>query len=246
MDEGQSQEVELTTEEGSTGFVNVYYEEFPANYAVRADIYIAKLIRFKDGSTADVNDTFYAGVFLDEAGENLLSDASVVELKNNVKYDENETEKPANVEVPLGGETGTDPVTYYVYETDENGVRIDESDFAYTITFDAPSVELKFTTDPDSLQGVVTITNTEKEESLPEVTATPQAAEPTTYYSSPEETVTATPTATPAPAGTSGNSSTSSSVRTGDDTPIALYLCMAAVAALAGVGAMYMRKRRRR
>jgi hypothetical protein len=233
MDEGQSQKVDLTAEEGHTGFVNIYYEEFPANYAVRADLKITKEVR-QDGEAVYVDDTFYAGIFTDEAGEDLYS---VFELDQNGTVVE---------EVPLGGETGTDPVTYYVYETDENGVRIDESDFAYTITFDAPSVEVKYTSDPDSLEGDVTITNTVKEESLPEITATPQAAEPTTYYSSPEETVTATPTATPAPAGTSGNSSTSSSVRTGDDTPIALYLCMAAVATLAGVGAMYMRKRRRR
>jgi hypothetical protein len=229
MDEGQSQEVNLTAEEGSTGFVNVYYEELPENFAIRADLKITKEVR-QDGEAVYVDDTFYAGIFTDEAGEDLYS---VFELDQNGTVVE---------EVPLGGETGTDPVTYYVYETDENGVRIDESDFAYTITFDAPSVEVRI----GSLEGAVTITNTVKEESLPEITATPQAAEPTTYYSSPEETVTATPTATPAPAGTSGNSSTSSSVRTGDDTPIALYLCMAAVAALAGVGAMYMRKRRRR
>jgi hypothetical protein len=227
MDEGQSQEVELTTEEGRTGFVNIYYEELPENFAIRADLQITKEVR-QNGEAVYVDDTFYAGIFTDEAGEDLYS---VFELDQNGTVVE---------EVPLGGETGTEPVTYYVYETDENGARIEESDFAYTITFDAPSVEVRI----GSLEGAVTITNTVKEEALPEITATPQAAEPTTYYSSPEETVTAKPTATPAE--TSGNSSTSSSVRTGDDTPIALYLCMAAVAALAGVGAMYMRKRRRR
>jgi pilin isopeptide linkage protein/LPXTG-motif cell wall-anchored protein len=227
MDEGQSQEVELTTEEGRTGFVNIYYEELPENFAIRADLQITKEVR-QNGEAVYVDDTFYAGIFTDEAGEDLYS---VFELDQNGTVVE---------EVPLGGETGTEPVTYYVYETDENGARIEESDFAYTITFDAPSVEVRI----GSLEGAVTITNTVKEESLPEITATPQAAEPTTYYSSPEETVTAKPTATPAE--TSGNSSTSSSVRTGDDTPIALYLCMAAVAALSGVGAMYMRKRRRR
>jgi hypothetical protein len=227
LDESYTQEVELTKGDATTGFINVYYD-FPddGSFFYGGELTIYKEV-YQDGEQTNVDDTFYAGVFLDEEGEDLVT-MFVLEQNSFVK-----------VEVPLGGDDGKEPITYYIYETDQYGARVEESSFGYKIEGES-SVNLR----AGDVYEEVTLINTAKEIDLPEITATPQAAEPTTYYSSPSETPTSTPTSSPSE--NSGNSSSSNSVRTADDTPIALYLYMAAAAVLAGAGCMYIRKRRRK
>ena len=56
------------------------------------------------------------------------------------------------VDVPLGGEDGSEPVTYYVMETDETGTPIDKDVFAYEV-----SGEGTVSLDKDNLEGAITI-----------------------------------------------------------------------------------------
>jgi hypothetical protein len=222
MDGSSTQEVRLTSEEASTGFVNVYSDR-PEDTSYRGTIEITLDIFIPDDSQITEDEEFYAGIFRDEDGTDLVS---VVEL---------EPDGTVEQEVPLGGEKGDEPITYYVYETDENGVRIDEDEFPYVITLD-PEVELR----KGKPGGEITITNTKK---VPVVTKAPEITPTPEVTSEPE--ITPTPETVPAEG---GGSSGSSSVKTGDTTPIAGYLLTvaAAIAVIAGAGFMYMRRRRRK
>ena len=57
----------------------------------------------------------------------------------------------------LGGENGLDPITYYVYETDADGNKIDKTSFAYAVGGEG-AVSL----DENDTTGTITITNTSK------------------------------------------------------------------------------------
>ena len=62
-------------------------------------------------------------------------------------------------EVTLGGEDGDQPITYYVYETDEQGNRIDQNEFAYTVTGEG-----EVSLDKSNTTADITITNTLNEQ----------------------------------------------------------------------------------
>jgi hypothetical protein len=233
--EDSSQEIKLTSGEGETDLINVYYD-FPEGFSIRGGVEITKEV-MQSGNEVTVDDTFYAGVFLDEAGEELIT---LVQLKQN---------DMVFTELPLGGEDGTDPITYYIYETDQDGIRVDKDGFAYTVTGES-SIDIR----KGASTGEVTIVNTlppeatpeprdqEEPETTPVPTVTPTKA--------PTVTRAATPAATKTPSGSSpssssGTSGQASSVRTGDESPITAYLCLAAAAVFAGILVMYSKRRKR-
>ena len=128
--------------EGSTELNNTYYGGLPDGFSYQGEISITKSI-IRDGAPADSNDTFYAGVFTSETA---TVPYKVVTLTNN---------GTVNVEVPLGGETGMDAITYYIYETDANGNKVDKNAFAYSV-----SGEGAVALNADSTTGSRTIVNT--------------------------------------------------------------------------------------
>lgn len=191
LEEGSSQEVKLDGKAeapaGTVGLYNLYYD-LPDGYSFMGKINVAKKVLDEDEKVTTTQDTFYAGIFRDKEATDLYQ---VVELTQN---------GTVTVEVPLGGENGQDPITYYVYETDQNGKRVDEETFDFEVSGEG-KVELK----KDNLSGTISLTNTQKPEDADD------------------------------DSGTSGsNSSTqrTSTKKTGDDTPIALYVGIL-VAALA-------------
>ena len=128
---------------GKVNLVNAYYE-LPEGYAYKADISITKSVLYK-GAATTVSDTFHAGIFTrDDAGQ--------YQLYNEVELKQNDT---VNVEVPLGGEDGTEAITYYVFETDGNGNMINKDSFAYEV-----SGEGEVTVSKEATSGSITITNT--------------------------------------------------------------------------------------
>jgi hypothetical protein len=191
LDGNKTQEVELASDEtrsaGSVGFMNIYYD-LPSGFMYRAYIDITKeVLRGEEPVTTE--DVFYAGIFYDEAGTDLLL---VAELEQNGTVE---------VEVPLGGEKGDEPVTYYVYETDEEGNPVNRESFGYTVSGEQ-KVELRKGNPGEEM----TITNV-----LRTVTDSP----------GPEE-------ATPEPTGSAGNTESTQTPApadttqpmTGDDTPV--------------------------
>ncbi len=126
MVDGESNEVQLDLKteekEGYIALNNCFYT-FPEGATMEAWIEISKTV-LSNGEVTTVDDTFYAGIFtMDEDG--------AYELYQVVELIQNDT---VRVQVPLGGENGTEPITYYVYETDENGEMIDPEVFAYGVS----------------------------------------------------------------------------------------------------------------
>lgn len=124
LEEGSSQEVTVdgkaASPAGQVGFYNQYYDMGDSYYYV-GTLYITKQV--KDGEDKiTTSEKFYAGIFKDQAGKELQS---VVELEQN---------GTVTVELPLGGENGNEEITYYVYETDKDGKRVDKDSFGYTIS----------------------------------------------------------------------------------------------------------------
>ena len=143
-----SVEIDLDNDEteGSISLQNIYYQ-LPEGYKQKADIEIQKnVIVNKEAVT--VNDTFYAGIFT-------KNDDEEYELYKVTELVQNDT---VTVEVPLGGENGDEDITYYVFETDENGNRVEETTFAYEI-----SGEGEVTISAAEKAGTIEITNTRTE-----------------------------------------------------------------------------------
>ena len=80
-----------------------------------------------DGQMVASDDVFYAGIFpVDAQGNVGATPVDIVKLNNNASV---------TVEVPLGGTDGTQPVTYAVRETNEQGVPVSQdSSFLYEVT----------------------------------------------------------------------------------------------------------------
>lgn len=125
LEEGSSQKVTLDGNvdipEGTVGFYNLYYD-LPEGYSYQGKINIEKKVLDADKKTIQTADTFYAGVFRNKDATDLFQ---VVELVQN---------DTVTVEVPLGGQSGQDPITYYVYETDESGTVLEKDTFDYEIS----------------------------------------------------------------------------------------------------------------
>ena len=212
--EGGAKEITLQldagTATGSTELENVYYGTLPEGFAYQGQIMLTKAI-VKDGAPADSDDTFYAGIFTSETE---TAPYKVVTLENN---------GTVTVEVPLGGENGMDPVTYYIYETDANGNKVDKDSFAYTV-----SGEGTVALDMNSTVGTRTIINTIASSSEPTRTIR-ETSDKDNISSKTDKGSTAT------------NRRTSSS-KTGDDTRTGLYILFFA-AAVVGI-VITLRKRK--
>ena len=129
--------------EGKINLQNVYYD-IPDGYRYKASINVTKEV-LKNSTKVTVNDTFYAGVFTrNEAEEYELYTVAELVQNGTVKFD-----------VPLGGDNGDEPVTYYVFETDSEGNVIEQSEFAYDI-----SGEGEVTVSKDNIVADKKITNT--------------------------------------------------------------------------------------
>jgi pilin isopeptide linkage protein len=147
--EGTSNKVEIVKKtnqlDGTVKLINEYID-LPEGFAYRAMIDITKNVVF-DGSQVSTDDTFYAGIFTSETEETPLI---VTELSNN---------STVAVEVPLGGESGDEEITYYIYETDADGNKIDKDSFGYVVTGEG-----EVSLDKSNTEASITITNEEKDE----------------------------------------------------------------------------------
>ncbi len=124
--DGGSNVVQLDLKAGpKEGFVNLEnaFYKLPDGYYYKGEININKQV-LKGDSQTTTNDTFYAGVFTkDEQG--IYNLYQVVELVQN---------DTVTLEVPLGGEDGTEPINYYILETDADGNILDLDVFEYEVT----------------------------------------------------------------------------------------------------------------
>ena len=224
IEDGSSQEVTLDGRSeapaGSVALYNLYHER-PDGFSYNGYITIWKNV-LENGQETTADETFYAGIFRDEEGKELQE---LVELEQN---------GAVTVEVPLGGEKGDEEITYYIYETDEDGNPVDKNTFAYDV-----SGEGNVTLTKGRLSGELALTNTKN---VP--TVTPTAAPTVTPTIEPGVTPTTPPGTTVPP--TSGGTTGTTAVRTGDDSPILLYILTAAIAfgVIVG-GAIFLKGRKK-
>lgn len=212
------------TNQNASATISNVYGELPDGYYVTGDITITKSV-MDDGQMIASNDTFYAGIFAQDAdGTVSANPTEIVKLTNNGSV---------TVEVPLGGTDGTEPITYTVKETNENGVPVSQdSTFLYTVTGEG-TVNLSM----DQTTGTINLVNT---------LGTPDGhyqEEPTTEAPSTTESGNNNNSSSNNNNSSSSNTSSRSS-KTGDNNQIMLYAGLLAVAVVVG-GVVVVRRRRR-
>lgn len=228
--EEKSNQVVIGGDSGVTeaaAYVNNYYTKISDVFSRNGYINIKKNVMI-DGVASTVDDTFYAGLFSTESNGELTLE-KVVTLKQNGSVQ-------VTVDLPTDQEINS--VTYTVLETDKDGNPVDDDTFKYTVTG----------------QGEVTLNNDNRYTVTKEITNS-LSSEPT-----PIPTVTpgtnhgGNDRITPIPnngtaGGTAPNDTSGTarrSVKTGDDTPIGVWVGILAAAIIVGGGAAYGVKRKKK
>ena len=212
----------------AVAYVNNYYSTVPDNYTRTGYINIKKNVMV-DGVKSTVDDTFYAGVFTKESNGDLTL-GQLVTLKQNGTV-------LVTFEIPADADL--DDYTYTILETDKDGNPVDDDTFKYTVTG----------------QGEVTLNSDNRYNVTKEITNSLSSGPTAT----PNPTVTpggsgGNQQVTPVPNGGTANRNTPNdtsgtarkSVKTGDDTPIGVWVGILAAAIVIGGGAAYAVKRKKK
>lgn len=199
-------------------FDNVFVKK-PDGFYVEGNLTITKKLVGADGNAKKGNETFYAGIFADENHTTLSDKVSqnIVPLKLN-----DTSEVSSVIKVSLEDNETT---TLYIAETDVNGKPVaGTSDFAYKVSVSATSVVF----DSVNTAATVVITNTEpeKEKTTEEKEEKEEPEKETT-----QKTTTSQKTSQGSSAQTKSVTYSTTSPKTGDDTPIALYVVLLLAAA---------------
>lgn len=199
-------------------FDNVFVKK-PDGFYVEGNLTITKKLVGADGNAKKGNETFYAGIFADE-NHTILSDKV---SQNIVPLKLNDTSEVSSV-IKVGLEDN-ETTTLYIAETDVNGKPVaGTSDFAYKVSVSATSVVF----DSVNTAATVVITNTEpeKEKTTEEKEEKEEPEKETT-----QKTTTSQKTSQGSSAQTKSVTYSTTSPKTGDDTPIALYVIILLAAA---------------
>ena len=209
----------------ANGTTTVYFDNvfssIPDGYYKQGKLTITKKLIGADGNAKKSDNVFYAGIF---------DDADYTQLSTQVSQNIVKLDLAGGSEVSQVIKIGLDvnkTVTLYVTETDSNGKPVaGTSGFAYKVSVDGSTV----TIDEANENASVTITNTEN----PTTTKTTKTTKTTTEESGNESGSSAS---------SHSMSSSTKAPKTGDDTPIAMYvIILIAAAALIVFG---FEKRRR-
>ena len=199
-------------------FDNVFVKK-PDGFYVEGNLTITKKLVGADGNAKKGNETFYAGIFADENHTTLSDKVS----QNIVPLKLNDTSEVSSV-IKVGLEDN-ETTTLYIAETDVNGKPVaGTSDFAYKVSVSATSVVF----DSVNTAATVVITNTEpeKEKTTEEKEEKEEPEKETT-----QKTTTSQKTSQGSSAQTKSVKYSTTSPKTGDDTPIALYVVLLLAAA---------------
>ena len=199
-------------------FDNVFVKK-PDGFYVEGNLTITKKLVGADGNAKKGNETFYAGIFADENHTTLSDKVS----QNIVPLKLNDTSEVSSV-IKVGLEDN-ETTTLYIAETDVNGKPVaGTSDFAYKVSVSVTSVVF----DSVNTAATVVITNTEpeKEKTTEEKEEKEEPEKETT-----QKTTTSQKTSQGSSAQTKSVTYSTTSPKTGDDTPIALYVVLLLAAA---------------
>lgn len=199
-------------------FDNVFVKK-PDGFYVEGNLTITKKLVGADGNAKKGNETFYAGIFADENHTTLSDKVS----QNIVPLKLNDTSEVSSV-IKVGLEDN-ETTTLYIAETDVNGKPVaGTSDFAYKVSVSATSVVFDSVNTAASV--VITNTEPEKEKTTEEKEEKEEPEKETT-----QKTTTSQKTSQGSSAQTKSVTYSTTSPKTGDDTPIALYVVLLLAAA---------------
>lgn len=199
-------------------FDNVFVKK-PDGFYVEGNLTITKKLVGADGNAKKGNETFYAGIFADENHTTLSDKVS----QNIVPLKLNDTSEVSSV-IKVGLEDN-ETTTLYIAETDVNGKPVaGTSDFAYKVSVSATSVVFDSVNTAASV--VITNTEPEKEKTTEEKEEKEEPEKETT-----QKTTTSQNTGQGSSAQTKSVAYSTTSPKTGDDTPIALYVIILLAAA---------------
>lgn len=232
--ENATNEAEIS-QNGSTesvSYVNNYYSFIPTGFALKGHITINKNV-LVDGQETTVPDTFYAAVFETGADDSLnLVEGTIRELNQNGSVD---------IEVSFPENTEPESVTYTVMETDKDGNPVDHDSFAYEIDGEGDII----LNESESYENSMDITNSKNTTPEPTVTNTPvPSGQPTVTPS--ERTSTPVPGGSTSTNNDGGGTTGRTSVKTGDNTPIGVWVGILAAAIVVGGAAGFAVKRKKK
>ena len=198
----------------------------PHGYYYEGNIEITKVLLGTDKKAKESNDTFYAGVFLDEDYKTLAPVETVVTNPIPIAMNGSSSAKGRSKVIIVGDE----PLHLYITEVLEDGTPVEDAeDFMYEFTVENGEIIIS----RDNLEEASTITN----EEIPGPSDTPTS------------TPTDKPNRTPRRGGStppSGHSTvTKSAAKTGDDTNLAFWYLMLLTAALGISMTLFARKKRK-
>lgn len=204
----------IVSKSGSSGnmYVDNYFYYLPYGYYRNCTIKISKNV-LKDGRKTTVNDTFYAGIFEKD------SDGAQI-LVSNVELEQNGTTE-LNIQLPE--KNLPEEITYIVKETTEKGVPVNKKKFPYTVSGEG-EITLK---ESNGYEGEITLTNSLSSITPSAAPSTNPPAQNNNYQTSNTSVVTH-----------QVSSSNVNPAKTGDNTPVLLWVVILAVAT-AGIAIIY-------
>jgi hypothetical protein len=205
LTDSETNEVQIDRASGMTeatvDITNVY-AAMPDGFALNGILTVNKVVR-KDGEQVNVSDSFYVGLFSDPDLE--TADVAIEQLENN---------GTVYINIPINGD-GKQTQTYWVYETDANGSKVDDAvEFAYAVSGET---SVSFDTLENGLSQEVTIINEAIEETV-------EVIDPGDSDENSE------PTQKPSNENDGSSTSKSSAPKTGDDSNVEWYLLLLAAA----------------
>lgn len=202
------------------------FVKFPDGFYKEALLNLTKQLKNSDGKDKNSDETFYAGIFADKDYTKLSDQVSqnIVPLNLN-----GNSSAGAQIKVAIadGGST-----TLYVTEVDAEGKPVEKTDsFEYDLSVDTESI----TFNESNKSASVTLVNQERAEDEDEETEEEEIKEKTTK-NTPTPTSSVTPTK---------STQTTNAVKTGDNTPIGMFVVLL-IAAIAVIGGGIYLKRRKK
>lgn len=193
------------------------FGELPDGYYYVGKLTVTKKV-LKGTEPLNSNAVYYAAVFEDKELKSRVGDVLTLDMAGG-------SETTVTVDVPIG-DTEEAAQTYYVAETDKNGTPLDTAkNLAFAVSIDQAELTMSL---KDSEKSVV-ITNTFP---LDTPTPTPGVTQTITPTVTPEATPTV-PTGSGGGTGTTGGGGSSTQqVRTGDDTPIGMFVIILGAAVI--------------
>ena len=214
------------TVETPNGSKAVYFDnrfmKFPDGFYKEGVLSITKLFKDSTGKAKNSDETFYAGIFDDEECTKLSENVAQNIIPLNLNGSSSVT---AQIKVAIAQGTSQ---TFYVTEVDKDGNPvIDAETFKYDVSLENEEV----TFDESNTSAKVTITNQEQDEDKEKDKDKDKDKTPDTTKKSSTSA--------------SSNATSTKAVKTGDNTPIGIFVILLIAAIVVIGGGIYLKRRKK-